>query len=131
MKLYAHKVSLDRLGYDHHGRYFGVGSGANTLYKVTSDDGEISEHVRAASAAAARKQIAVQKGLRQLTAKERGYHRSYDSVTRLRTKIRAQSYITTRDLAQASRLSDDLRRRNPNDVGWRYYLEDMEHLHGA
>jgi hypothetical protein len=60
-RLYAERVRLDRGGYDSSGRYWGTGQ---ALYRVSTDDSEIDEYVRADSAAAAKAKV--KKGERDL-----------------------------------------------------------------
>lgn len=60
MKLYAERVRLNAGGYDSRGRYWGQGA---PLYRVSDEDGNIDEHVRASSAADARRKVQAQKGI--------------------------------------------------------------------
>lgn len=53
-KLSAERVRINRQGYDSRGRYWGVGE---PLYRVSSADGDIDMHVRAASAKSAKAKV--------------------------------------------------------------------------
>jgi hypothetical protein len=55
----AERVRLDRGGYDPSGRYWGTGA---PLYRVTDDDGNLDEHVRAPDAPTARRRGVEQAG---------------------------------------------------------------------
>jgi hypothetical protein len=55
-KLRAEKIRLNRQGYTSGGRYYGVGA---PLYRVTSDDGELDEVVRAPNAKSAKEQALI------------------------------------------------------------------------
>jgi hypothetical protein len=58
VKIELERVSINRQGYDSHGRYWGTGA---PLYAVHVPDTRIYEHVRASSAKDARAKLATDK----------------------------------------------------------------------
>lgn len=61
MKLYAERIRINRGGYDSRGKYWGIGA---PLFRVSDEDGQVDEYVRAPNAAEAKKCVgAVAKAL--------------------------------------------------------------------
>lgn len=126
----AERVPLDRGGYDRRGQYWGTGT---PLYRVTSDEDGIDEHVRAQSAVEARQKIQTKHGLaRGVTTGDRG------RLQRIQLRIRAlldnEPRMSVPDAGRAAnrllrdvvRLAADVRSQNPDDRAWRYYDRDIE-----
>lgn len=126
IKLRAERVPINRDGYDRRGRYWGTGS---PLYRVTSEDDRIDEHVRATSAVDARQKVRIQHGLAEAPMSE-GRRLASRLLHRIRNEIHApttgmQREVVTKLIRDAETLAKRLRPNNPGDRAWMIYDNDI------